>query len=71
MLDGNLTGEHAMNNAPLGPGLDLYYKNVSVNTSGQLPVYTANTDHPASAGRLIVALGYSFNQTKYLLHRKP
>ena len=70
MLDGNLTGEHAMNNALLGPGLDLYYKNVSLNTSVQLPVYTATTDHPASAGRLIVALGYSFNQMKYLLHGK-
>ena len=70
MLDGNLTGEHAMNNALLGPGVDIYYKNVSLNTSMQLPVYTAATDHPASAGRLVVALGYSFNQTKYLLHGK-
>lgn len=70
MLDGQLTGEHAMNNALLGPGLDVYYKNVSLNTSIQLPVYTAATDHPASAGRLVVALGYSFKQTKYLLHGK-
>jgi hypothetical protein len=71
MLEGQLTGEHAMNNALLGPGLDLYYKNVSVNTSVQFPVYTAATDHPLSAGRLVLALGYSFNQTKYLLHGKP
>ncbi|WP_310391650.1 hypothetical protein [Hymenobacter sp.] len=70
MLDGELTGEHAMNNALLGPGLDLYYKNMSLTTSLQLPVYTATTDHPASAGRLVVALGYSFKQTKYLLHPK-
>ena len=70
MLDGQLTGEHALNNALLGPGLDLYYKNVSLNTSLQLPVYTAETDHPASAGRLVVSVGYSFNQTKYLLHHK-
>ena len=70
MLEGQLTGEHAMNNALLGPGLDIYYKNVSLNTSFQLPVYTAETDHPASAGRLVLSVGYSFNQTKYLLHGK-
>jgi hypothetical protein len=70
MLEGQLTGEHAMNNVLLGPGLDLYYKNVSLNTSVQFPVYTAATDHPASAGRLVLALGFSFAQTKYLLHGK-
>ncbi|MDO7849828.1 hypothetical protein Q5H92_25935 [Hymenobacter sp. M29] len=70
MLDGRLTGEHAMNNALLGPGLGVYYKNLSLNTSFQLPVYNADTDHPVSAGRLVVAVGYSFKQTKYLLHGK-
>ncbi|WP_046245039.1 hypothetical protein [Hymenobacter terrenus] len=70
MLEGQLTGEHAMDNALLGPGLDLYYKNISLNTSFQLPIYTAETDHPASAGRMVVSVGYSFNQSKYLLHRK-
>ena len=70
MLDGQLTGEHAMNNALLGPGLDVYYKNVSLNTTIQLPIYTAATDHPASAGRLVVSVGYSFKQTNYLLHGK-
>ncbi|MBG8552024.1 hypothetical protein [Hymenobacter guriensis] len=65
-LEGRLTGEHAMNNALLGPGLDVYYKNVSLNASAQFPVYTAATDHPASAGRLVLAVGYSFKQTKYL-----
>ncbi|MBD2722356.1 hypothetical protein [Hymenobacter armeniacus] len=70
MLDGRLTGEHAMNNALLGPGLDFYYKNLSLNTSFQLPVYTAETDHPASAGRMVLSVGYSFNQTKYLIHGK-
>ena len=70
MLEGQLTGEHAMNNALLGPGLDVYYKNMSLNTSFQLPIYTAETDHPASAGRLVVSVGYSFKQTKYLFHPK-
>ncbi|AHJ96779.1 hypothetical protein [Hymenobacter swuensis] len=67
-FEGKLTGEHAMNNALLGPGLDVYYKNFSLNTSVQLPVYTARTDHPASAGRLVMAVGYSFKQSKYLLN---
>lgn len=70
MLEGRLTHEHEMNNALLGPGLDVYYKNFSLNTAVQLPVYTALTDHPASAGRLVLALGYSFKQTKYLLGKK-
>lgn len=68
-FEGHLTEEHAMNNALLGPGLDVYYKNLSLNASAQLPVYTANTDHPASAGRLVMAVGYSFKQTKYLIKR--
>ena len=67
LFEGELTGEHAMNNALLGPGLDVYYKNLLLNTSVQFPVYTATTDHPASAGRLVLALGYSFKQSKYLL----
>ncbi|KUG09780.1 hypothetical protein [Solirubrum puertoriconensis] len=66
-FEGVLTGEHAMNNALLGPGLDVYYKNVSLNASAQFPVYTATTDHPASAGRLVVAVGYSFRQQRYLI----
>lgn len=67
LFEGRLTGEHAMNNALLGPGMDVYYKNLSLNTSVQFPVYTATTDHPASAGRLVLALGYSFKQSKYLV----
>ncbi|TGE29495.1 hypothetical protein [Hymenobacter metallicola] len=72
MLDGQLTHEHAMNDALLGPGLDFYYKNFSLNTSAQFPLYTATTDHPASAGRMVIALGYSFKQTRYILKpRQP
>ncbi|MGY2131161.1 hypothetical protein ACW9KT_02960 [Hymenobacter sp. HD11105] len=69
-LDGHLTGEHAMNNALLGPGLDVYYRNFSLNTSVQFPVYTASTDHPASAGRVVVALGYSLQQGRYWLSKR-
>lgn len=65
---GELTGEHGMNNALLGPGLDVYFKNVALNTAVQLPVYNHGAaDHPTSAGRVVLGLTYSFNQTKYLL----
>lgn len=68
--EAQLTGEHAMNNAPLGPGLNVCYQCVSPNASVQLPVYAMATDHPARAARLGLAVGYSFKQTRCLLHRK-
>ena len=43
---------------------------MSLNTSFQLPINTTKTDHPASADRFVVSVGYSFKQTKYLLHGK-
>ena len=61
-----LTGEHKMNNALLGPGLDIYYQNVGFNAALQWPVYEEISNHPASAGRLMVGFNYNFNQTKYL-----
>jgi hypothetical protein len=67
---GNLTGEHKMDNALLGPGLDIYYKNLGINLSTQFPVYEAKTDHPVSAGRLVLGLSYNFNQMKYLMGSK-
>ncbi len=71
MLEGHLTHEHALNDALLGPGLDVYYQNFSLSTSVQFPLFTATTDHPASAGRVVLAVGYSFKQRKYLIHKKP
>lgn len=67
---GELTGEHKMDNALLGPGLDIYYKNLGINLATQFPVYEPSTDHPVSAGRLVLGLSYSFNQMKYLLGSK-
>lgn len=54
-----------------GAGLDVYYKNVSINTSFQLPMYEDILQSDlACAGRLMIGLTYSFNQNKYLIHRK-
>ncbi len=59
-----------MNNALLGSGLDIYYKNAGINTAVQLPVYEEETSHPASSGRLVMGLSYNFNQTQYLFGSK-
>ncbi len=67
-LDGRLTGEHALNEAMLGPGLDVFWRNFSVTASGQLPVYRhSDPNHTVSAGRIVLGLTYSFRQMKYLL----
>lgn len=64
---GEFTGEHQMNNALLGPGIDIYYKNIGLNLSTQFPVFEGETDHPVSAGRFIMGLSYNFKQFRYLL----
>lgn len=60
-----------MNIATAGIGLDVFYKQISVNTSFQLPVYEKKFDgNIATAGKFLVGLTYSFNQKKYLLKSK-
>jgi hypothetical protein len=54
--------------ATAGIGLDLFYKNISLNTSFQLPVYEKKfAGNMATAGKLMVGLTYSFKQKKYLI----
>ncbi len=67
---GEPTGEHGMDNALLGPGLDVFWKNFSLNLAFQLPVYEGKTTHPLSAGRTVLAVNYNLKQKKYLLHRR-
>ncbi len=69
-FEGTPTGEHRMNNALLGPGVDIYWKNFSLNLAFQLPVYEAPTDHPVSAGRTVIGLNYNLKQKTYLLGKK-
>jgi len=60
-----------MSVATAGVGVDLFYKNFSLNTSFQLPVYEEKfADNMATAGKFMVGLTYSFNQKKYLLKSK-
>lgn len=54
-----------------GIGLDLFYKNIALNTSFQVPVYEKKfAENMAMAGKLMLGLTYSFNQKKHLLHSK-
>jgi hypothetical protein len=69
-FEGTPTGEHRMDNALLGPGLDVFWKSFSLNLAFQLPVYEAPTNHPVSAGRTIIGLNYNLKQKKYLLGKK-
>ena len=60
-----------MDVATAGLGLDIFYKQVSINTAFHLPVYEKRFDgNLATAGKFMVGLTYSFNQKKYLLKSK-
>ncbi|MBL0328545.1 MAG: hypothetical protein IPP64_03785 [Bacteroidetes bacterium] len=60
-----------MNIATAGIGLDVFYKQISINTSFQLPISEKKFDgNLATAGKFLVGLTYSFNQKKYLLKSK-
>ena len=69
-LNSVLTGEHEMNNIMTGVGLDLFYKNIALNTGVQLNAYNAPTDHLRSAGKIHVGFTYNFNQLYYLINKK-
>lgn len=60
-----------MNVLLIGPGIDLYYKNIGLNFAVQFRGYEkAIEGNLKSAGRLVVGLSYNFNQSKYLLKKK-
>lgn len=61
-----------MNALMLGPGLDLVYKNIGLNMNYQFCAYEEiQGDNLRNAGRVMLGLNYNFNQTKYLLGKKP
>ncbi|HZG71216.1 MAG TPA: hypothetical protein VEY51_06710 [Chondromyces sp.] len=66
-INGKLTGEHKMDNLMTGIGLDLFYKNIALNTGLQLNAYNGRTDHLRSAGRVHLGVTYNFNQLYYLV----
>lgn len=66
-INSELTGEHKMNNIMTGLGLDLFYKNIALNTGVQMNTFTERSDHLRSAGRIHIGLTYNFNQYYYLL----
>jgi len=57
----SITGT-GVNSFLLGPGLDVYYKNFSLNTAWQFTIYEdVDTGQLKSAGRLSFGISYSFN----------
>ena len=60
-----------MNVATGGVGLDVFYKQIAINTSFHFPVYEKKFDgNMATAGKFMIGLTYSFNQKNYLLKSK-
>lgn len=66
-LNGVKTGEHVTNNLMTGLGMDIFIKNISINTGIQLNAYNGPTDHPQSAGKVHLGVTYNFNQLFYML----
>lgn len=63
-----LTGEHETNNLMSGLGVDIFVKNIGINTSFQTNTWSAQTDHPRSSGRLVIGLTYNINQLYYAIN---
>lgn len=61
-----LLGSHGMNNAMLGPSIDIFFKNVSFNFLLQKSVFDLEKGHPESSGRVVFGITYNFNQSNYL-----
>ena len=58
----NLVDGLKVNTLMVGPGLDLYYKNISINTSFQLTAHEeVSVGQLKNVGRISVGLNYSFN----------
>ncbi len=56
--------------AMLGPGAEVYYKNISLSFAIQYPVRDkTDKENLSAAGRMIAGLKYNFNQKKYLIHK--
>lgn len=61
----------SMNVGMLGPGFDVYYKNISLNTSFQYRVFeNVAEENMGSAARIVIGLGYNLKQLNYLFEEK-
>lgn len=61
----------SMNVFMIGPGFDLYYKNIGFNSNFQFTAAeTLHEGNLKSSCRFLIGLTYNFNQKKYLLNKK-
>lgn len=59
----HLIANSQMNVLLIGPGFDIYYKSLSINTSYQFTAYEQiQTGYLKSAGRLVLGLNFSFSK---------
>lgn len=65
---GAFTGEHQTNDLMTGVGLDIFVKNIGINTSFQTNTWSAQTDHPRSSGRLNIGITYNLKQLYYAIN---
>jgi len=65
---GKLQEGTEMNALLIGPGLDIFYKNFSLNLGLQFNAWEhTSPDNLKNAGRMVIGLCYNFKQGKYLL----
>lgn len=70
-INDNYQAETTMNIATTGLGLDVFYKNISINTSFHLPVYEKKSNYNLEmSGKFMIGLTYNFKQKKYLIRPK-
>lgn len=69
IYDDKLLGFHGMNNALLGPSIDIFVKNISINCAFQKSVFDFESGHPESAGRVVFGITYNFLQTNYITNK--
>ncbi|MGB3948506.1 MAG: hypothetical protein WBM13_11010 [Bacteroidia bacterium] len=70
-INNTYQAETTMNVATGGVGLDIFYNNISINSSFQLPVYEKKSSFNLEmCGRFMIGLTYNFNQKKYLMGSK-
>lgn len=72
MVNGVVQPGTSMNTSLAGPGIEIFYDNLSLSGLFQIPLYEQKDLHRmGSAGRIMIGLTYNFNQRNYLLKKEP
>ena len=66
IYNGIFLGSHGMNNAMIGPSIDIFIKNISINFGIQKSIFDLEDGHPESSGRVTFGLIYNMPQSNYI-----